>query len=245
MSEQFDPIYESPGYFPTTDWGLICDAQLLTQHERRDKLETLIQHYWKPVYAFYRSHGQTVADAEDAVQGLFASLVEGDKISNVAEPQGRFRDWLVACARNYLRDRHRRDNALKRRPRKRVVSLEELKRVDGAAFEPTAEFDSEQAVLDAWRRELLRRAIDAVWHQCVAKARQTDFCIFADYYMGDDGVRPTWKLIAARHQLTDWKQASHRAEWVKAQLHRAVRRLIAEYVSTEEEVDEELRTLIG
>ena len=100
------------------------------------------------------------------------------------------------------------------------------------------------AFLDAWRRELLRRALDAVVVECQQRQRETDFRLFSEYYMCTELEKPTWKQLAARYGINEWKKASHKSEWVKSRLHHALRQLIGEYTDSEEEIDDELRLLL-
>ena len=244
MKDEKGNLFESRVGFPTTDWSLIRDAQAMPTKDRAELLGVIVRQYWKPLYAFYRSQGLTVADAEDSVQGFFASVVEGGKIAQVSQGKGRFRDWLITCARNHLRDRIRRDHAQKRRPEHGVLSFEELRRRDGDPFEPMGECSPEKAFTEAWRRELLRRALDLVLLVCKQQQRQTDYGLFSEYYMCTTPDKPTWKQLAQRHQVADWKQAARKADWVKGQLSKALRQLVREYVDGDDEVDYELRSLL-
>ena len=65
--------------------------------------------------------------------------------------------------------------------------------------------------------------------------------MFVAYYLSTEQNQPTWRTIAERHRLRDWKDAAHRAEWVKGRLAKAIRDEVHRYVDSEDAVDDELR----
>lgn len=237
------------GRFVSTIWEDIRAAQRLDSKHRPEVLGPVLSRYWKPLYALYlsllRSQPRAKArdEAEDLVQDFLTMLMESDRILNVREGQGRFRDWLVVCARNFMFDHHRRAAAKKRRPQEGVVSLESLRAVDGDPFEPADTDDPEQAFRDSCRRDLLERALREVQARNIAAGREVDFNVFSVYYLADD-PRPTWKQVAERFDLRDWKEAAYRSERIKGQLADAIRDAVRRDVDSESEVDEEIRELL-
>jgi len=234
---------DSHAEFASTAWTLIRRAQALSTDERRDALGVVLCRYWKPIYAFFRAKGKSTHDAEDLVQGFLESFVERHDICRVHPCDGRFRDWLVVCARNYMFDVERRRAARKRHPSGRLISLETLRGADGDPFEPAIPGDPERAFHDAWRRDILQRAIKTVGVECEQLGKQIHYRVFVDYYLGDEQPRPTWKEVAARHHLPDWKDTARKADWVRGRLAQAIRTEVAFYANSDEAVDEEIRRL--
>lgn len=239
MSEQRDSFAD----FSSTAWTLIRQAQALSTEERREALGLVLRRYWKPIYAFFRAKGKSTHDSEDLVQGFLESFVAGNDICQVDPCAGRFRDWLVVCARNYMLDVERRKAAQKRRPSGSLISLEALKGADGDPFELAAHDDAERAFHDAWRRDILQRAVTTVGLECEQVGRQIHYQVFVDYYLGDEQPRATWKEVAARHRLPDWKDTARKADWVRGKLAQAIRAEVAFYADSDEAVDEEIRRL--
>jgi RNA polymerase sigma factor (sigma-70 family) len=239
-----DALPDSRAEFPLTAWSVIRQAQELPTAARISALGELVQWYRKPIYAYFRSQRKSHADAEDLTQAFLTRFLEREKILAVDQDLGRFRDWLRACLRNFMRSQGRRENAAKRRPPQGLLSLHALTVSDGKPWEPGEANDPESALDDAWRRELLQRALRAVWEICERKQRDLDYEIFVAYYCAKDAAEATWQELAAKHELGSWKMAARKADWVKDQLAKAICAEVARYAATEEEIDEEIRELL-
>jgi RNA polymerase sigma factor (sigma-70 family) len=245
MSMDDEPLPDSHVRFPTTSWTLVRQLQELSEDRRRELFDHWLRHYWKPLYAYFRSQRQSREQAADLVQGFLHRFLQGDKILQADKPEKRFRDWLLVAARNFLIDDLRKQKAGKRAPPQGIASFEAFRSEDGDAYEPAADDDPQKAYLEAWRRDLLDRAVKAVHEECRRRERLVDYQLFRDYYMTDQAARRSWKELAAAAGLADWRDAARKADWVKARLSRTVRHEIRNYVDTDEEVDDEVRELFG
>lgn len=231
--------------FPSTDWDVVRAAQRLPAKQRIRRMATVMLPYRRPLYAYFRAQGCARQDAEDMVQGFFEAVICRRDLLATFTHTSRFRHWVMACALNYLRDRRRAERAQKRSPAAGMISLEDLKRADGAGYEPVATGASpEEAFRESWRRELLERALAQVAVECRRHRRELDYAIFLDYYASDAHDEPTWREIAQRHELDNWKIATRKADWVKRQLARAIRHEIAQYTKNEDELEQELAELL-
>ncbi|NLX99922.1 MAG: sigma-70 family RNA polymerase sigma factor [Rhodopirellula sp.] len=235
---------DSHAVFPTTVWTLIREAQAASEQHRRELLCQLAARYWNPLYAYFRAKGQTRQDSQDLVQGLLWHLVSGDRLMQIP-PRAKFRSWLMTCARNFLSDETRRAKAGRRHPPGGVRSLDQLVGVDARGFEPPSGDDPEQAYRDGWRRTVLGQALQSARDTCCQKGRGKDYDIFLAYYAPDDDGQPTWDRIAQQFGVENAKSAARLADWVKAQLARAIRAQVRQYVDSEADVDDEIRQLLG
>jgi RNA polymerase sigma factor (sigma-70 family) len=245
MNGDADQRRESHVRFPTTSWTLIRDAQGGPSQERKQALADLLRGYWRPLYAYFRGKRRSRADSQDLVQGFLHALVATggiDKFERAAS--SRFRSWLRASARNFMLDEIRKAKAGKRKPPKGVISFADLTLANGRPFEP-AEMDGSDPFTDAWRRELVDRAIKTVCEVCEESDRRVDYDLFLEYYVNDRDQQPTWKELAEKHALGDWKEAARKADWVKSKLTEAIRGAIRCYVEHEEEIDTEIRELLA
>jgi RNA polymerase sigma factor (sigma-70 family) len=236
---------DSQAGFPSTSWTLIHAVQHVSGSQRRKLLGQLALRYWKPLYAYFRSKGQSPHDAADAVQEFLLTWIAGDTLERFQREGKRFRVWLMACAKNFLVDQLRKKNAARRRPGRGWISLDELAAAAMSPFEPAAGERPERAFQEAWRRSVLDRALRTAYEACVRYKREQDYAIFLAYYAPDGPSRPTWEQLAAEYQLENWKVASRRADWVKGQLARSIQNEIRQYVHSEAEVDDEIRDLIA
>ena len=245
MTDQSRENRDSFTPFPSTSWTLIRQAQDVSESRQKTALDGLLRCYWKPIYAFYRMKRQSPEDARELTQGFLLHFLKNQSILAIDKVDKKFRNWLKVSARNYLIDQDRRRNTEKRSPTSAVISFEALTAVDGAPFEPKSRDNLDAGFHDAWRRQVLQNALKTVQHKCHETGRADDFEIFQSYYCQDDDQRPTWQAVARQHGLNDWKAATIRADWVKAQLQKAIRSEIRNYVYSDEEVDDELADLLA
>jgi hypothetical protein len=91
----------------------------------------------------------------------------------------------------------------------------------------------------------MHQAVDRVQQLCLQKGKDQHFQIFATYYLATRCPRPTWQEVAVQMGLRDGKAASAKADWVKSKLAEAVRSEIHRHVGSDDEVDDELRSLLG
>lgn len=236
-------LVDSRAPFPLTAWTMIRKAKELPESQRREQLESLLRQYWKPMYAYFRSKGVSRHDAEELVQSFLCDFVRDEKILQVDQQLGKFRTWLRTCLDNYLISWERKRAAKKRRPDEGVMSFEQLVTSDGQPFEPADKHDPDAALVDAWRRGLLEKALQDVAKQCQAEDKSMHFEVFIAYYCDTSEQKITWKQIAERFGLASWKDTARKADWVKTQLGRAIRRQIATYAESDEEIDEEIQEL--
>ena len=231
---------------PTTSWTLLQRINAAADDERQNLLSELFRQYWKPLYAYFRRKGQSASDAEDLVQGLLTRLTRKPERFPQREKTSRFRTWLLTCARNYLRSVVRHEKAKRRKPSTPIVSLGSLRETIGPAYEPAANDSPEEAFHDAWRRDLLQAALNAVAAEAEERGRSQDFQIFLDYYTNGDPVdAPTWKELADHYGLVNWRNAVHRADWAKRRLAQAIRCQVRAYVNSEDDASDELRDLLS
>jgi DNA-directed RNA polymerase specialized sigma24 family protein len=69
--------------FPTTHWSRIIAAGDREGAGAHEALAELCRAYWYPLYAFVRRKGHGPEDAQDLVQGLFASLLEREDLRHL------------------------------------------------------------------------------------------------------------------------------------------------------------------
>lgn len=210
--------------FPNTPWTLVRDAQTFSHDRRAWALNELVRRYWKPIYSYYRAKGQSRHDAEDLVQGFLCRFLDKESIMHVDQSNsGRFRDFLIASARNYLIDVIRRAKAQRRLPPEGIISIEVFKHSDGPAFEPASGDTPEEAFNDGYGRSIVHRALKSVRQLCADRSRLADFQIFVERHLCEREDRPTWEQLARQHDLENWKKAFNKADWVMKQFSLAIR----------------------
>ena len=116
--------------FPATHWSVVLEAQGKSP-AAEEALERLCRTYWQPIYSFVRRQGIRPEEAEDLTQGFFALLLERRDLDSVRKEKGRLRSYLLASLKHFTADRWRREMAVKRGRRQRLIPLEELRTTSG------------------------------------------------------------------------------------------------------------------
>jgi RNA polymerase sigma-70 factor (ECF subfamily) len=100
--------------FATTHWTVVLAASDSNSHLAGKALERLCRTYWPPLYAFLRREGRNELDAQDLVQGFFASLLARQSFVGLDRGRGKFRSFLLGALKHFLANEHDRTHALKR-----------------------------------------------------------------------------------------------------------------------------------
>jgi RNA polymerase sigma factor (sigma-70 family) len=100
--------------FATTRWTVVCEAVDGGDTQAAAALEALFTSYWQPLYRYVRRLGHQAQDAEDLVQGFFASMLEHGSLRLADPAKGRFRAFLLGSLKNYLANEWQRAHRLKR-----------------------------------------------------------------------------------------------------------------------------------
>jgi DNA-directed RNA polymerase specialized sigma24 family protein len=79
--------------------------------------------YWFPLYSWARRSSLAPADAEDAVQAFFATLLHLRLFDRADADRGRLRTFLLTAFRRHLRDQQEHAGA-QRRGGGRIVSFD-------------------------------------------------------------------------------------------------------------------------
>ncbi len=129
-------------------------------------LARLCEDYRPPLLEFARYWLKSPEDAEDLTQSFFGHLIEHNLPAAAGRERGRFRTFLLACFKNFVRDEWRR------RQRARVIPAELLSSLD-VADDPTAPM-AVPSVTPALERELDRFWAESI-RQRVTAALAEDY----------------------------------------------------------------------
>lgn len=143
----------SDAQFPVTRWSLVSGARAGSDPARRRvALEELCVMYWRPIYGFLRRRGLSQADAQDATQGFFVSLLDEDLFAKASADSGRMRSFLLGALQRWQRGEWRKTMAEKRGGGRDLLSLDLLKdeedfdAADSGAESPEHYFDKSCAL---------------------------------------------------------------------------------------------------
>jgi DNA-directed RNA polymerase specialized sigma24 family protein len=229
--------------FTTTHWSVILAARTVSSADYREALGKLCETYWFPIYAYLRRRGHTIHEAEDLTQGFFATLMEKQGLHSVDPGKGRFRSYLLGALKHYLADLGDRARAEKRGGDYRVVSLDAQSFESRMPLESGNSLSPEQQFDRTWVLTILERAVGRLEAESVSHSNPEAFREIIRYLIPSDESEP-YGVTAARLDMTEAA--------VKAAVYRLRRRYrellkdeIAQTVSQEDQVEEEIRHLLG
>jgi len=208
-----------------------------------DALEQLCRMYWYPVYAFVRRQGHESHDAEDLTQEFFARLLAKEYFGRADPMLGRFRSFLLACVKNFLSEQRRQARRLKRGGRQTIISWDSQTAEERYRSEPADPVTPEKVYDRRWVLTLLETVLARLAEQQSAAGKERVFTQLKDYLWGE--TRQTgYAEMAARLSMTEGavKVTVHR---LRRRLRELLRQEVAHTVATGEEIDEEMRHLIG
>jgi RNA polymerase sigma factor (sigma-70 family) len=228
--------------FTTTHWSVVLSAGRTPSPQSLVALEKLCQTYWYPLYAYARHRGHQACDAQDAVQGFFAELIEHRGLKRVERGHGRFRTYLLSAFRHFLANDWDRARAQKRGGRAVILSLEAMGPENLYAQELADEPDPEKLYERAWATTVLQKVQNRLRGECVAQGKTDRFAALEPFLSGERGDQ-TYAQIGAQLNLAEGS--------VKAEVHRLRKRYrallrleLAHTVASAEEISDELRALM-
>jgi len=237
------PACDGRGWFATTHWSLVLAAGEPSSPWAREALEALCRAYWQPLYSFIRRLGHSPADAEDLTQAFFADLLSRQSLRNLSPEKGRFRSFLLASLKYFLADEWDKVRSQKRGGQVTIVSLDAQQAEQRYAMEPTDGNDPEKIFERRWALTLLERTLGQLEHEMAANGKGA---IWSDLkgYLLDDGDAPSYAELAARRDLS-LSAIKMSVGRLRRRFGELLRTEIAHTVSSQREVDEELRHLLA
>ncbi len=206
-----------------------------------EALNSLCTAYWTPIYAYVRRRGHDPHEAQDLVQGFFASLIASNGIHRVDRSKGRFRSWLLGAIRNYLANDHDRRRRQKRGGGREHLSLDAASEEDRYRLEPVSEVTPERIYERRWAQVVLERAVDRLRADFASGGQEARFEVLKDFlYL--DGTDGSYAEAAARLgiSVSAVTSAIHR---MRVRYRAFFREEIAQTVEDPGEVDDEIRRL--
>jgi RNA polymerase sigma-70 factor (ECF subfamily) len=233
----------APREFTTTHWSVVLAAADSTSPQAAEALEKLCRTYWYPLYAFVRREGCGPEDAQDLTQEFFARLLAGLAFASAEPARGRFRNFLLGCLKHFLSEQRRHAGRLKRGGGQTIISWDSQSAEEQYQSEP-ADSETPETVYDrCWALTLLEKALTRLGAEQAATNKAEVFARLKDYLWGErSGIG--YAEVARQLGTTEGalKVTVHR---LRQRYRELLREEVAHTLSTGEDIDEELRYLIG
>lgn len=182
----------------------------------RAALGALCEQYWLPLFAFARRRGAREAEAQDQVQGFFATLLDGAGVRGADPERGSFRAYLLGAFRHYLAHERDRERAVKRGAGAVPLTLDHGATGTRIGFELRDDETPERAFDRAWGHALLDDARARLKNEHVERGQDERFLLLQPF-LGGAGDERRYAEVAAALGMTEVA--------VKVAVHRTRRRL--------------------
>jgi RNA polymerase sigma-70 factor (ECF subfamily) len=227
--------------FTTTHWSVVLAAKDTSSPTAQQALELLCKTYRYPLYAYVRRAGYSQEDAADRTQEFLFRFIHANALSGVQHEKGKFRSFLLACLKNFLSTEWRKATAQKRGGGESVISLDEVQAEDWYQAEqrdtsdPQMLFDRRWAIAVLDQTRLLLR-------QEYMKTGKTPLLEALEGCLPGAGKLRPYTDLAKELQCpqSTIKSYVHR---IRTRFAELLRQTVKETVSSESELEEELRYL--
>ena len=236
-------LQEGGATFATTHWSVI-EACASDNGIADEALANLCRYYWPPLYTFVRRRGYSPADAQDLVQGFFASVLRSKAYAHTDRRKGKFRTFLLASFKNYVADVWDRERAIKRGGDYEFVLLdEEIDAVEALyAREPSIPIlDDERQYERAWATVLVARALERIRVEFSNTSKAQLFRALKPFLTGGVGL-PSQEAIAKELDMPIDTLRSHISR-LRARYRELLREEVDRTIGPADDVDEELHHL--
>jgi RNA polymerase sigma factor (sigma-70 family) len=223
--------------FATTRWSIVGAAAGEDDTLAREGLAALFQNYWPPLYRYARRLGHREQDAEDLVQGFFASLLEGSGLRLADPERGRFRAFLLVSLKHYMANEWRREHRQKRGGFAAHLSIDWQDAESGLSLDPADHRSPDKLYDREWAVALLDKVLTDL------AAEEEDFARWKPFLSVSSGnIR--YAEIAEQFGMTEGaaRVAVHRLR--KRYRHR-LREEISRTLVSGDLVDEEMQALFA
>ena len=245
MSEAEDEVTapsQANQQFATTHWSVVLAAKGPASPDAAEALEQLCRAYWYPLYAYVRRRGYSVEEAQDLTQEYFARLIEKQWVAAANPGKGRFRTFLLTALNHFLANEWRNARAAKRGGGRAVISLDDTTE-SRYALEPASNLTPEKLYERRWALSLFERAMGRLREHYVAAGKERHYKCLEQFLSGEasdgDYARAGTELQMAPGAVAS---AVHR---LRQQYRELVREEIAHTVTSPDEVEDEMRSLLA
>jgi RNA polymerase sigma-70 factor (ECF subfamily) len=225
--------------FVTTRWTVVCEAVDGGDTKAAAALEALFASYWQPLYRYVRRLGQPAHDAEDLVQGFFASMLEHDSLRLADRARGRFRAFLLGSLKNYLANEWQRAHRLKRGGFASHLSIDWKSAETGLGIEPIDPRSPDLLYDRDWAVTLLDKVLDDI----AREEKALEFDCWKPFLTISSGHLP-YAEIAAQFGMSEGaaRVAVHR---LRKRYRQRLREEISRTLAGDDLVEDEMKALFA
>ena len=229
--------------FATTHWSVVLAAADGGSAQARDALERLCKSYWYPLYAYIRRRGRSAHDAQDLTQEFFLQLLDHGTLSRADPRKGKFRAFLLVALNHFLTNEWHRAHALKRGGAYAFLSWDDCHAEERYRAEPLATENPEVLFEQRWAMTVVERAVGRLRQEFSEDGRSELFETLKTVLTGERTSEP-YLSIAERFGTTE-AAIKMSVVRMRRRFGEILREEIAHTVAAPQDVDDELRHMIG
>jgi hypothetical protein len=233
-------------HFLTTHWSIIEHVKD-QQSPDGAMIESLLKRYWKPVYCYLRRKGYGNERSKDLTQGFFCAVVlDRDLVQRADRTRGRFRTFLLHALDQYVINENAKQNAQKRHPQGRVLSLDSEDLPELPAW--VNEQDSQHVFDYAWMSTLLDSVMSEVETFYTDQDKSVYWHLLYDRIVQpilDNTKPPTLPELSETYDIESQRKVSNMLVTAKRHFQQELMRQLRLTVLDEETTHEELEEIIG
>ena len=229
--------------FHTTHWTVVLAAKDGGGTAAPEALARLCSTYWYPLYAFIRHLGCSPHQAEDSTQEFFHHFLKRNSLAHVQQGAGKFRSFLLACLKNFLANERDRAQTQRRGGGHEIVSLDGATAETRYSMEPIDPRTPEDVFERRWALAVLEQTMVELERECAAGEKAASFRELQGFLPGGGGTVSRAELAAKRGvSVAAIDVAIHR---LRQRFGNLLREQVRKTVSSESEIEDELRYLIS
>ena len=229
--------------FATTQWQVVQGVADSDSGVRRSALATLCEKYWYPLYAYVRRLGQDSNQAADLTQAFFADLFERGDLERIDSDLGKFRSFLLASIRNFIRNEWKKQKTEKRGGGQPLLSIDYVSADERFSNEPEDGNTAEVLYEREWALTLIDRVHNQLEKEFAGRGKKHQFDVLRNHLAGKS-EESTLADSAAKLGITEVaaKVSVHR---MRSKFGELLRLEIANTVQSDDEVDAEIQHLFS
>jgi len=219
------------------------EASLIRAAQAGDQaaFEQLVRMYDQSVLRLAMNLLRSPEDARDLTQAFFVRLLERQSLANADPDRGKFRSFILGAMNHFLADERAKSLTQKRGGGHEILSLDLMAAEERFDLEPADNATPDKAFDKQWAAALLNEVLNRLEDAYRRDGKLSLFIELKQTLMGTRESQP-YAVLAKRLSMNEGaiRAAVHR---LRKRYRELLRDEIANTVSSQEEVNEELRYL--
>ncbi len=242
MGNEVWPPKTADGHFGTTQWTMIAHAAREGDTISERALADLCERYWPPVYAFIRRSGQAPEASKDLTQGFFKYMLDKKPFAAADRAKGKFRTFLLTSVKFYLSRERRKALAQKRGGGALFLSIDVIE-AEGLIADALTQTSTPETLFERqWIRTVMKSAAGVLLEEYARRGKEELGRELLPFVFDDGSESCSIPELASAKGLSEpaLRMTTSRMRKRYAQI---LRDKIAQTVSSEDEIDAEVRHL--